>query len=135
MLFVTNTTCISTQSRKLPYCLSSRWHTEPNAVLELTDFLVSNNVDAVIIIGTTPDFGGKKVEMRGSEIQDWLLSSKTRVPHVIFDDIPFTPHNGRAIWTDPRKGLNENDMERALFKMKYQKAKGGIDAVIPAAFV
>lgn len=116
--------------------LSSSWRAKPLLVLELTDFLVTHGADNDILVGLTPDNGGRLTTSRGSEVQDWLMANQShqQVPYIMIDDLPFSPHHGRGIWTDAYVGLMDIDVERAIFKVQYQKVKGPA-ADIPSQLV
>jgi len=116
--------------------LSSTWRKKPLLILELLSFLAGHGADGDLIVGVTPDKGGVGTSTRGFEIQEWLAAKRPNrpVPYIMIDDLPFSPHHGRGVWTDPYKGLMDIDIEKALFKVQYQKAKGP-DVVIPPALV
>ena len=58
----------------------------------------------------------------------------TRFRTFFIDDNPFEPSGGRGVWTDPYTGLAGGDVEKAMFKLRYQKDKGA-DCAIPPAFI
>ena len=66
------------------------------------------------VLGATPVLPGDPPSWRGREIDRWLMAHPRVRDWVVLDDLAVSVDLGRLVRTDPRHGLTDDDVARAV---------------------
>lgn len=93
--------------------VSSSWRMYYKTNSSLRRLLMENDIDAGRLIGATPK-RGIHPDVRGNEIRHWLRENPVESFVILDDDSDMLELLPRLVQTDHKKGLTEEDADKAI---------------------